>query len=78
MVTPSNMLPLIGTMWENKINQEECGKEYLVEMIAKVLWRGYHEQAAIAIELLKKEDEGKLLKLFGKRESFRNEQMRKG
>ena len=36
-------------------------------MIAKVPWRGYHEQAAIAIELLKKEDKGKLIKIFGKK-----------
>ena len=64
-------------MWEKEISQEEGGEEYLIKIIAKVLWRGYHEQAAIAIKLLKKEDKGKLLKIFGKRESFRNGRSRK-
>ena len=54
VVTPANMLPLIGTKWAKKVNQEEGGKKMLVKMIAKVLWRGYHEQAELAIELLKK------------------------
>ena len=36
----------------------------MIEMIAKVLWRGYHDQAEVAIALLKKEDKGKLLKIF--------------
>ena len=38
VVTPANMLPLIGILWAKKINQEEGGKEYLIKMIAKVLW----------------------------------------
>ena len=77
VVTPANMLSLIGTAWAKKVNQEEGGKEHLIKLIAKVLWRGYHKHAAIAIELLKKEDTGNLLKIFEKRESFRSEMRRK-
>ena len=56
----------------------EKGKEYLIEMIAKVLWRGYHELAAIVIELLKKEDKGKLLKIFGKKGELQEWTEKKG
>ena len=66
-VTTANMIPLIGTEWARKVNQGDGGKEQLVKLNAKVLWRGYHEQAAIVIELLKKEDKGKLLKIFGQK-----------
>ena len=33
--------------------------------IAKVMWRVYHKQAALVIELLKKESQDKLLRIFG-------------
>ena len=56
MVTPANKLSLIGTKWGKKVTSKEGGKEALIEMIAKVLWRGYHDQAEVAISLLKKED----------------------
>ena len=54
VVTPANMLPLIGTKWAKEVNQEKGGKEMLVKMIAKVLWRGYHEQAELANRTTKK------------------------
>ena len=47
-------------------------------MIAKVLWRGYHDQAEIAIALLKKEDKGKLLKIFGKKCEIQEWSQKKG
>ena len=50
-----------------KVTSEEGGKETLVKLIAKVLWRGYHDQAEVAIALLKKEDKNKLLRIFGKK-----------
>ena len=53
-VTPGKILPLIGTEWEKKVPKGENVKETLIEAIAKVMWRVYHKQAAIAIELLKK------------------------
>ena len=56
VVTPANKLYLIGTKWGKKVTREEGGKKTLIEMIAKVLWRGYHDQAEVAIALLKNED----------------------
>ena len=53
-MTPGNIIPLIGTEWSKKVHQDEQVKETLIEEIAKVLWRVYHKQVAIAIELLKK------------------------
>ena len=53
-MTPGNIIPLIGTDWSKKVHQDEKVEETLIEAIAKVLWRVYHKQAAIAIELLKK------------------------
>ena len=54
VVTPANKLSLIGTKWGKKVTSEEGGKETLIKLIAKVLWRGYHNQAEVAIALLKK------------------------
>ena len=54
VVTPANKLSLIGTKWGKKVTSEEGGKETLVKLIAKVLWRGYYDQAKVAIALLKK------------------------
>ena len=64
-VTPVNILPLTGTEWAKKVPQGENVKETLIKEIAKVMWRVYHKQAAIAIELLKKESQDKLLRIFG-------------
>ena len=41
VVTPANKLSLIGTKWGGEVTIEEGGKETLVELIAKVMWRGY-------------------------------------
>ena len=49
-----NILPLIGTEWSKKVPQGMNMKDTLIKAIAKVMWRVYHKQAAIAIELLKK------------------------
>ena len=78
VVTPANMIPLIGTAWVKRGNQEEGGKEHLVKLIAKVLWRGYHEHATIVIELLKKEYKRHLLKLFGKKGELQEWTEKKG
>ena len=40
-------------------------KETLIKAISKVMWRVYHKQVAIAIELSKKESKDKLLRIFG-------------
>ena len=40
-------------------------QETLIEAIAKVMCRVYHKQAALVIELLKKESQEKLLRIFG-------------
>ena len=40
-------------------------QETLIEAIAKVMWRVYHKQVALVIELLKKENQDKLLRIFG-------------
>ena len=53
-VTPGKILPLIGTEWAKKVPQGENVQETLIEAIAKVMWRVYHKQAALVIELLKK------------------------
>ena len=47
-------------------------------MIAKVLWRVYHKQALLAIELLKKEDKDKMLKIFGQRGELQEWAEKKG
>ena len=64
-VTPGNIIPLIGMEWSKKVHQGEKVKETLIKEIAKVLWIVYHKQAAIAIELLKKESKDMLLRVFG-------------
>ena len=64
-VTPANILPLIGTEWAKKVPQGENVQETLIGAIAKVMWRVYHKQAALVIELLKKENQDKLLRVFG-------------
>ena len=64
-VTPGNILPLIGTEWAKKVPQGENVQEMLIEAIAKVVWRVYHKHAALVIELLKKESQDKLLRIFG-------------
>ena len=66
-MTPAEILPLTGTEWMKKVNQDEGFRDQLVEMIAKLLWRAYHKHALTAIELLKKEDKDKILKIFGQR-----------
>ena len=64
---PDNKLSLIDTKWGKKVTSDEGGKETLIKLIVKVLWRGYHDQAEVAIALLKKEDKNKLLRIFGKK-----------
>ena len=64
-VKTGNIITLIGTEWSRKVHQGERVKETLIEAISKVLWRVYNKQAAIAIELLKKESKDKLLRIFG-------------
>ena len=63
-MTPGNILPLIGTEWANKVPQGENVQETMIEAIAKVMWRVYHKQAVLVIELLKKESQDKLLRNF--------------
>ena len=78
VVTPANKLSLIGTKWGKKVASEEGGKETLIKLIAKVLWRGYHDQAEVAIALLKKEDKNKLLRIFGKKGELQEWAQKKG
>ena len=64
-MTPGNIIPLIGTEWSKKVHQGEKVEETLIEAITKLLWRVYHTQAAIAIEIIKKESKDVLLRVFG-------------
>ena len=61
-----------------KVTSEEGGKETLIELIAKVLWRGYHDQVEVTIALLKKEDKNKLLRIFCKKGELQEWAQQKG
>ena len=78
VVTSANKLSLIGTKWGKKLTSAEGGKETLVELKAKLLWRGYYDQAEVAIALLKKEDKNKLLRIFGKKGELQEWAQKKG
>ena len=77
-VTPANILPLIGTEWAKKVPQGENVQETLVEAIAKVMWRVYHKQAALVIELLKKKARTNYLGSLDRKECYKSGPNNKG
>ena len=47
-------------------------------MIAKVMWRVYHEQAQTFIKCLKKEENDKIMRIFGQKGVFQDWAEKKG
>ena len=63
-MAPAKILPLIGTDWIKRVQHGKRLNIDAIEMIAKVMWRFYPKQAPIVLELLKKEENDSLLKIF--------------